>query len=48
MNDAWSFFSSQRWTALMAEDRAQRGPVDGEAPSRGSRSPDERADVGRA
>lgn len=32
MSEAWSLFSSnQRWTALMAADRAERGPVDGEA-----------------
>ena len=32
VNHAWRLFSTdQRWTALMAEDRAQRGPVDGEA-----------------
>jgi hypothetical protein len=29
--EAWSLFSSnQRWTALMAADRAERGPVDAE------------------
>jgi hypothetical protein len=31
VSEAWSVFSSnQRWTALMAVDRAERGPVDGE------------------
>ena len=32
VNDAWRLFSDQGWTALMAEDRAQRGPVDGDEP----------------
>jgi hypothetical protein len=32
VNDAWRLFNSdQAWTALMAADRVQRGPVDGEA-----------------
>jgi hypothetical protein len=31
VNDAWRLFSDdQGWTALMAEDRAERGPVEGE------------------
>ena len=30
VNDAWRLFSDQGWTALMAEDRAARGPVDGD------------------
>ena len=39
--EAWSLFSTnQRWTALMAADRAERGPVDAEpAPPRVSRPP---------
>ncbi len=32
VNDAWRLFSDQGWTALMAEDRARRGPVDGDEP----------------
>jgi len=32
VDDAWRLFSDQGWTALMAEDRAQRGPVDGDEP----------------
>ena len=32
VNDAWRVFSDQAWTALMAEDRAQRGPVEGDGP----------------
>lgn len=32
VNDAWRLFSDQGWTALMAEDRAQRGPVAGDEP----------------
>ena len=32
VNDAWRLFNSdQGWTSLMAADRAERGPVDGEA-----------------
>jgi hypothetical protein len=32
VNDAWSLFNSdQGWTSLLAADRMQRGPVDGEA-----------------
>jgi hypothetical protein len=30
---AWRAFSGQSWTALMGDDRAQRGPVEGDAPS---------------
>ncbi len=33
VNDAWRVFSDQNWTALLAEDRAQRGPVDGDMPA---------------
>ncbi len=34
VRDAWRLFSDQSWTELMAEDRAQRGPVEGDsAPS---------------
>jgi hypothetical protein len=32
VRDAWRSFSGQSWTALMGEDRARRGPVDGDAP----------------
>ena len=32
VRDAWRSFSGQSWTALMGEDRAHRGPVDGDAP----------------
>lgn len=32
VDDAWRLFSDQGWTALMAEDRAQRGPVEGDGP----------------
>ena len=28
--DAWRLFSDQSWTELMAQDRAQRGPVEGD------------------
>jgi hypothetical protein len=32
MGDAWRLFNTDMgWTALMAEDRTQRGPVDGDA-----------------
>jgi hypothetical protein len=30
VRDAWRSFSGQSWTALMAEDRARRGPVEGD------------------
>ena len=34
VNDAWRLFSDdQGWTALMADDRAERGPVEGEPPA---------------
>jgi hypothetical protein len=34
VNDAWRLFSDDPgWTALMAEDRAERGPVEGELPA---------------
>jgi hypothetical protein len=43
VNDAWRLFSTdQRWTSLLAEDRAQRGPVDGDADLAG-----ESADLGQ-
>lgn len=29
---AWRSFSGESWTGLMGEDRARRGPVDGDAP----------------
>ena len=32
VRDAWRSFSGQSWTALMGEDRARRGPVDGDGP----------------
>jgi hypothetical protein len=32
VRDAWRSFSGQSWTGLMGEDRARRGPVDGDAP----------------
>jgi hypothetical protein len=32
VRDAWRSFSGQSWTALMGEDRARRGPVDGDPP----------------
>lgn len=32
VRDAWRSFSGQSWTALMGDDRALRGPVDGDAP----------------
>jgi hypothetical protein len=35
VNDAWRVFSDQNWTALMAEDRAARGPVEGDLPGDG-------------
>ena len=45
INDAWRFFNTdQGWTRLMAEDRAERGPVDGEAASTGE---DEGSDLGQ-
>jgi hypothetical protein len=33
VRDAWRAFSGQSWTALMAEDRRRRGPVEGEEPA---------------
>jgi len=30
VRDAWRGFSGQVWTALLAEDREKRGPVDGD------------------
>ena len=45
VSEAWSLFSSnQRWTALMAEDREQRGPVEGEAPTE---APDGSSELGQ-
>ena len=39
VNDAWRLFNTdQGWTALMAEDRTERGPVDGEAAIAGESS----------
>lgn len=39
VNDAWRLFNTdQGWTSLMAEDRVQRGPVDGEAATAGESS----------
>ena len=32
VRDAWRSFSGESWTGLMGEDRARRGPVDGDAP----------------
>jgi hypothetical protein len=32
VRDAWRSFSGQSWAGLMGEDRARRGPVDGDAP----------------
>jgi hypothetical protein len=32
VRDAWRSFSGQSWTILLGEDRARRGPVEGEAP----------------
>jgi hypothetical protein len=32
VQDAWRLFSEESWTALMAQDRARRGPVEGDAP----------------
>jgi hypothetical protein len=32
VRDAWRSFSGQSWTALMGEDRARRGPVEGDVP----------------
>jgi hypothetical protein len=41
VNDAWRVFSDQNWTALMAEDRAARGPVEGDlAPEEVAAPPD--------
>jgi hypothetical protein len=33
VDDAWRLFSDQNWTLLLAEDRAERGDVDRDAPS---------------
>ena len=33
VRDAWRSFSGESWTALMGEDRARRGPVEGDAPA---------------
>jgi len=33
VDDAWRLFSDQNWTALLAEDRAERGDVDRDPPS---------------
>jgi hypothetical protein len=33
VSDAWRLFSGESWTALMADDRAQRGPVEGDVPA---------------
>jgi hypothetical protein len=35
VSDAWRLFSGESWTALMADDRTQRGPVEGDAPAAG-------------
>ncbi|MGH2978506.1 MAG: hypothetical protein ACRDLQ_02570 [Solirubrobacterales bacterium] len=32
VRDAWRSFSGESWTALMGEDRARRGPVEGDVP----------------
>jgi hypothetical protein len=32
VRDAWRSFSGESWTALMSEDRARRGPVEGDGP----------------
>ena len=32
VRDAWRAFSGQGWTALLAEDRERRGPVEGQEP----------------
>ena len=46
VSEAWSLFSSnQRWTALMAADRAERGPVDAEVASEGREG--EASDLGQ-
>lgn len=34
VRDAWRSFSGQSWTTLMGDDRARRGPVEGEPPAR--------------
>ena len=33
VRDAWRAFGGQGWTALLTEDRAQRGPVEGAEPA---------------
>lgn len=33
VRDAWRAFGGQGWTALLAEDRAHRGPVEGDEPA---------------
>jgi hypothetical protein len=33
VRDAWRAFSGQGWTALLADDRSQRGPVEGDRPA---------------
>ena len=33
VRDAWRSFSGESWTALIGEDRARRGPVEGDAPA---------------
>jgi hypothetical protein len=37
VRDAWRSFSGQSWTTLLGEDRARRGPVEGEPPTAAAR-----------
>jgi hypothetical protein len=37
VRDAWRSFSGQSWTTLLGEDRARRGPVEGEPPAAAAR-----------
>jgi hypothetical protein len=39
VRDAWRSFSGESWTALIGEDRARRGPVEGDTPAPPQASP---------
>jgi len=45
VRDAWRGFSGQVWTALLAEDREKRGPVDGDETAAAAEVPAQPAEV---
>jgi hypothetical protein len=48
VRNAWRSFSGQSWTVLMGDDRARRGPVEGDAPLESAPRPAPAAEAAEA